>query len=146
MVVNQFRHNPSGSGSADAVARPPLDAISDELRFRILGLLESDTGLSQRRLAKELGIALGRLNAVLHTLIATGLVTIEPGHDPAGRPRPTYTPTPQGRATRAHLTPTILAAKRAELARLVAEIAVLSGEWAVGGDGPGVSPGEGVSP
>jgi len=79
-------------------------AESDEIGRRItLGLLESverDGGTSQRRLAAELGIALGLVNAYLKRCIKKGLVKV--AHAPARRYA--YYLTPQGFAEKSRLT------------------------------------------
>jgi len=69
----------------------------------ILGLLESverDGGQSQRRLASDLGIALGLVNAYLKRCIKKGLVKV--GEAPARRYM--YYLTPQGFAEKSRLT------------------------------------------
>lgn len=48
--------------------------LTDEYRYRILKLLEADPQASQRRIADELGISLGRVNFCLQALIEKGLV------------------------------------------------------------------------
>src|SRR5271166_5482255 len=76
----------------------------DEDNQRImLGLLQSverDGGQSQRRLAAELGIALGLVNAYLKRCIKKGLVKV--GDAPARRYA--YYLTPQGFAEKSRLT------------------------------------------
>src|SRR5215510_6343098 len=69
----------------------------------MLGLLESverDGGQSQRRLAAELGIALGLVNAYLKRCVKKGLVKV--GGAPARRYA--YYLTPQGFAEKSRLT------------------------------------------
>lgn len=69
----------------------------------VLGLLESverDGGTSQRRLASELGIALGLVNAYLRRCVKKGLVKV--AHAPARRYA--YYLTPQGFAEKSRLT------------------------------------------
>jgi DNA-binding MarR family transcriptional regulator len=69
----------------------------------VLGLLESverDGGTSQRRLASELGIALGLVNAYLKRCVKKGLVKV--AHAPARRYA--YYLTPQGFTEKSRLT------------------------------------------
>src|SRR6478672_2817214 len=69
----------------------------------VLGLLESverDGGTSQRRLAAELGIALGLVNAYLRRCVKKGLVKV--AHAPARRYA--YYLTPHGFAEKSRLT------------------------------------------
>src|ERR1700704_4890231 len=76
----------------------------DEDNQRILlGLLESverDGGQSQRRLASELGIALGLVNAYLKRCVKKGLVKVSE----APARRYAYYLTPQGFAEKSRLT------------------------------------------
>ncbi len=48
--------------------------LSDEYRYKILRLLEADPQMSQRDLARALGVSLGKVNYCLQALIETGLV------------------------------------------------------------------------
>ncbi len=76
---------------------------NDAERRIVLGLLESverDGGTSQRRLAADLGIALGLVNAYLKRCIKKGLVKV--AHAPARRYA--YYLTPQGFAEKSRLT------------------------------------------
>jgi DNA-binding MarR family transcriptional regulator len=83
---------------------PTSGAPSDVEKTRILlGLLESverDGGQSQRRLASELGIALGLVNAYLKRCVTKGLVKVQ--EVPARRFG--YFLTPQGFAEKSRLT------------------------------------------
>ncbi len=71
----------------------------------LLDMVERDGGQSQRRLASELGIALGLVNAYLKRCVRKGLVKV--GSVPAQRYR--YYLTPQGFAEKARLTADFLA-------------------------------------
>ena len=48
--------------------------ISDELKYHLLKLLESDPNMSQRAISKEMGISLGKVNYCLHALIDKGII------------------------------------------------------------------------
>ena len=79
-----------------------LDTEHEDERI-VLGLLsslESDGARSQRRIAAELGIALGLVNAYLKRCIKKGLVKV---HDAPAR-RYAYYLTPQGFAEKSRLT------------------------------------------
>jgi EPS-associated MarR family transcriptional regulator len=47
---------------------------NDEFRYRILKRLESNPELSQRELAKELGVSVGKINYGIRALVDLGLV------------------------------------------------------------------------
>jgi hypothetical protein len=71
-----------------------------EIVLRLLRLVESDSGLTQRKVAAELGIAVGLANAFLRRCIKKGLVKIEAV--PANRYL--YFLTPTGFAEKGRLT------------------------------------------
>lgn len=48
--------------------------MTDELRYRILKRLENNPELSQRQLARELGVSVGKVNYGIRALIDLGLV------------------------------------------------------------------------
>ncbi len=48
--------------------------LNDEFRYRILKRLESNPELSQRELARELGVSVGKINYGLRALVDLGLV------------------------------------------------------------------------
>ena len=51
-----------------------MSTISDENRYRLLKLLEENPEISQRQLAKEMGISLGKVNYCLKALIEKGII------------------------------------------------------------------------
>ena len=48
--------------------------LSDEVRYRLMRLVAARPELSQRELARELGISLGKLNFCLRALVSKGLI------------------------------------------------------------------------
>ena len=99
-----------------------LKSIDPDVHFRVLHLLEEQPELTQRELAKKLGISLGGVNYCLKALI-------EIGHIKAGNfsknPNKTlylYILTPQGVAEKAKLTTSFLRRKLAEYKALKKEI------------------------
>ncbi|MBP0113293.1 winged helix-turn-helix transcriptional regulator [Bradyrhizobium vignae] len=73
---------------------------SERIVLGVLSSVESDGARSQRRMAAELGIALGLVNAYLRRCIKKGLVKV---HDAPAR-RYAYYLTPQGFAEKSRLT------------------------------------------
>ncbi len=63
---------------AVACLKPRLRAtkhpLNDEIRYRLLKLLSENPNLSQRRLAEELGISVGKVNYCLKAVIEKGWV------------------------------------------------------------------------
>lgn len=48
--------------------------LTDEFRYKILKLVDSNPEISQREIAKQLGISLGKANFCLKALIEVGMV------------------------------------------------------------------------
>ena len=99
-----------------------LKSIDPDVHFRVLHLLEEEPELTQRELAKRLGISLGGVNYCLKALI-------DIGHIKAGNfsknPNKTvylYLLTPQGIAEKATLTADFLKRKMLEYHALKKEI------------------------
>lgn len=79
----------------------PMDENdSDRLVLGLLSSVEEDGGRSQRRMAAELGVALGLVNAYLRRAVKKGLVKV--GQAPARRYA--YYLTPQGFSEKSRLT------------------------------------------
>jgi DNA-binding Lrp family transcriptional regulator len=55
---------------------PASLAFSDESRYRILRLIEQNSAISQREIARELGISLGKVNFCLQALIDKGILKV----------------------------------------------------------------------
>jgi EPS-associated MarR family transcriptional regulator len=102
--------------------------LSDEYRYRILKILEADPQISQRRLAQELGISLGRVNYCLQALIDKGLVKVSNFRNSKARRAYLYVLTPRGIEVRAKTTLRFLKAKSLEYENLARELAELRRE------------------
>jgi DNA-binding MarR family transcriptional regulator len=76
------------------------DGDNDRILLGLLELVERDGGQSQRRLASELGIALGLVNAYLKRCVKKGLVKVSE----APARRYAYYLTPQGLSQKSRLT------------------------------------------
>src|SRR5262245_40970643 len=77
---------------------------SDEIVLGVLGVVERDPSVTQRSVARELGIALGLANAYLRRCIRKGLIKVSE----VPRRRYAYYLTPQGFAEKSRLTATYL--------------------------------------
>ena len=80
------------------------DASEDEIVLGVLDVVERDPSVTQRSVARELGIALGLANAYLKRCVRKGLIKV--GQVP--RRRYAYYLTPQGFAEKSRLTATYL--------------------------------------
>ncbi|KEO57104.1 hypothetical protein DT23_17195 [Thioclava indica] len=102
--------------------------MQEDVRFQILRLLEDNPEMSQRDLAREVGISTGSANYVLKALIEKGFVKLGNFRAAQDKRRYAYVLTPRGAAEKAEITKRFLARKVAEYEALKAEIAQLRGE------------------
>ena len=102
--------------------------LSDEYRYKILKHLEADPEISQRELAKALGISLGRANYCLKALIEQGLVKAKNFKNSSNRSAYAYYLTPTGFEEKARVTVQFLKRKVAEYEALKGEIESLRRE------------------
>jgi len=104
--------------------------LTDEYRYRILKLLEADPHASQRRIADELGISLGRVNYCLQALIEKGLVKVNNFRNNANKRGYLYLLTPRGIEDKAVVTARFLKRKLDEYEALKRELDELQREAA----------------
>ena len=103
----------------------------EEARFRILRLLEQNPELTQRQLADELGLSLGKVNYLLNALVEKGQVRVGSFARNGGKLNKIgYLLTPEGLQSRMALTRAYLARKTAEYEALQDELAELRAEVA----------------
>lgn len=101
--------------------------LQDDVRFRILRLLEKNPEMSQRDLAQAVGISTGRVHYVLKWLVDKGLVKLDNFTTSEDKRRSAYVLTPKGITTRIEMTRDFVARKVIEYELLRAEIEQLSG-------------------
>lgn len=99
--------------------------MTEDLHLRALRLLQDDPSLSQRALARALGISLGRTNYCLRALIDQGWVKVQNFRSNQNKLAYLYLLTPQGIEAKARITARFLRRKEAEYTALAAEIASL---------------------
>ena len=96
--------------------------LSDEYRYKILKLLEINPETSQRGLAKELGVSLGRVNYCIQALVEKGLVKANNFRNSKNKKGYAYLLTPRGIEEKARITVQFLKIKIAEHEELKKEI------------------------
>lgn len=96
--------------------------LSDEMRYKVLSLLKANPRLSQRELAGELGISLGRLNYCVRALAERGLIKVERFRTSANKMGYLYKLTPAGVSEKFRVTRRFLARKLEEHERISVEI------------------------
>jgi EPS-associated MarR family transcriptional regulator len=102
--------------------------LSDEYRYKILKYLEANPEMSQRELAGELGISLGRVNYCVQALIEKGLVKANNFRNSKNKKGYAYLLTPRGIEDKAKMTVQFLKVKLAEHEALTKEIKSLREE------------------
>lgn len=131
-----------------AVACPKQDATSDRLgnlqknsvrstmqgqlateaHYRVLKALEANPKISQRQLATELGISVGKANYCIKALIDAGWVKARNFQNSNNKLAYAYVLTPSGIHSKSQLMMRFLDHKRREFEALRREIAALSAE------------------
>jgi EPS-associated MarR family transcriptional regulator len=102
--------------------------LSDEYRYKILKLLETNPEVSQRKLAGELGISLGRVNYCIQALMEKGLIKAKNFRNSNNKTGYVYLLTPRGIEEKVKVTAFFLKRKVAEYEALEKEIEQLRGE------------------
>jgi EPS-associated MarR family transcriptional regulator len=112
--------------------------LTDEYRYRILKLLEVNPGASQRDIARELGVSLGRVNFCLQALIEKGLIKASNFRNSQRKQAYLYILTPEGLSEKARVTVRFLHRKLEEYELLTRELDELRRE--AGAAVPGTLP------
>jgi EPS-associated MarR family transcriptional regulator len=102
----------------------------EDLHFRVLKLLQDNPALSQRELARIVGVSNGKLHYCMKALIDKGLVKLSNFANSKHHLGYAYLLTPAGIAQKASMTGRFLKRKMEEYEALHAEIAALQAEMA----------------
>lgn len=102
--------------------------LQEDTRFRVLRLLEENPEMSQREMAKAVGVSVGAMHYVLNALIEKGLVKLGNFTAAEDKRRYAYKLTLQGISEKAAMTRRFLLRKMEEHEALKAEIESLSAE------------------
>lgn len=104
--------------------------LNDETLYRVLRLLASNPGLSQRELARELDVSLGKINYSLKALAGVGYIKVKIFRDSDNKKAYLYKLTSKGVMEKTKAGARFLEGKQAEFERLAEEIFELRGEIA----------------
>lgn len=96
--------------------------LDDTTHYGLLKTLEENPSLSQRDLAKRLGISLGKVNFCLNALVEKGSLKIKNFRNSDNKLAYAYLLTPRGVEQRARMTVEFLQIKMNEYERLRTEI------------------------
>jgi EPS-associated MarR family transcriptional regulator len=102
--------------------------LTDEYRYKILKMLESNPAVSQRELAEQLGISLGKVNFCLKALVNVGLLKVTNFRNNKNKLAYMYLLTPSGIEEKALITMRFLKNKITEYESIKNEIDRLTEE------------------
>ena len=100
----------------------------DEAQYRLLRLIDARPALTQRELAEEMGVSLGKVNYCIHALIDKGWVKARNFRKSNNKLAYAYLLTPRGVQQKAVITLHFLQRKVGEYESLKKEIAELRRE------------------
>ena len=105
--------------------------LTEEYSYKILKLIAADAEISQRELAKALGISLGKTNYCLKALIEKGIIKVGNFKNSKNRLAYMYLLTPRGIEEKSAITLRFLKAKIKEYEMLNEEIKSLTQEVSI---------------
>jgi len=111
-------------GSVPELSEP----LHEESHLKVLRLLESDPSLTQRDLARALGISLGKTNYCVRALLDKGLIKMQNFKNSNNKLAYVYLLTPAGVVAKAELTKQFLRSKTEEFKALKLQIEQLEAE------------------
>ena len=101
---------------------------NDELEYRVLKWLQNNPNVTQRQLASELGVSLGKVNFLLKSLTQAGWVKFENFKRSDNKMGYAYLLTPAGLIEMSQITRSFLERKEVEYQQLDNEIQQLRAE------------------
>jgi EPS-associated MarR family transcriptional regulator len=105
-----------------------MAGFQEEIQFEVLRRLHQTSQVSQRALAKDLGVGLGTINFFFQALVENGLVKMQNFSQSKNKLRYAYLLASAGVAKKSKLTAEFLRLKVAECETLQAEIEALKVE------------------
>jgi EPS-associated MarR family transcriptional regulator len=101
---------------------------SEAWRLQVLKLLQANPSLSQRQLAAQMGVSLGKANYCLRALVEKGLVKLGNFSKHSNKRHYAYILTPAGLEEKTRIALAFLKRKEAEFEAIQREIEVLKGD------------------
>lgn len=102
--------------------------LQDEIAYKLLKLIEAEPHLSQREIAKKMGVSLGKTNYCLKALIDKGFIKFQNFYNNKKKSAYIYLLTPQGIEEKAEVTYRFLQRKINEYENIKVEIESLKNE------------------
>jgi EPS-associated MarR family transcriptional regulator len=109
--------------------------LSEEIGYKLMRLIEANPELTQRAVARELGVSLGRVNFCLKALIAKGWLKASNFKNSNNKAAYMYLLTRRGIEEKTRLTVRFLSIKMEEYERLRVEIEQMRDEARRGASG-----------
>jgi EPS-associated MarR family transcriptional regulator len=106
---------------------------NDEIGYKLMRLLDAKSELSQRDVARELGVSLGKVNYCVQALIRKGWLKAKRFRNSRNKAAYLYLLTPRGIEQKASLALEFLRIKTREYEMLRAEIRQMRRETRLGG-------------
>lgn len=107
-----------------------MPVLTDETKYQILGQLVANPEMSQRELARELGISVGKTNYCLKALLDKGWIKISRFSQSSNKTAYAYVLTLKGMEEKARITVNFLKRKQQEYDELAKELETLRREAA----------------
>jgi len=105
--------------------------VQDDTHYWVMRRLQETPDISQRQLAKELGISLGSINFCFQALVEKGWVKMQNFSQSKNKLRYAYLLTPTGVAEKSKLTTEFMKRKVTEYEALQLEIEILKSEISI---------------
>lgn len=102
--------------------------MTTDVHYKLMRLLEAKPGMSQREIARELDVSLGKVNYCLRALIRKGWIKARNFKNSQNKAAYMYLLTPRGLEQKAGLTLQFLRVKMEEFETLRKEIEAMQGE------------------
>jgi EPS-associated MarR family transcriptional regulator len=102
--------------------------LSDEVRYSLLRLLEANPTMSQRDVARRLGMSLGKVNYCVQAMVKRGMLKATNFKNSQRKAAYMYLLTPRGIEEKAQVTARFLQQKVREYEEIRADIARIRGE------------------
>ncbi len=100
----------------------------EDAHFKVLKIIDTNPTISQRELARELGVSLGKTNYCLKALLDKGLIKANNFKNSSNKIAYAYLLTPKGIEQKTQMTLSFLKRKRTEFETLKREIELLERE------------------
>jgi len=104
------------------------ERLDDETRYKLLNIIETHPNASQRQLAKEMSVSLGKVNYCIKALVDEGHLKLNNFTRSKNKLGPVYVLTPKGFKEKELVALRFLELKQQQCERLKKEIAALKKE------------------